>query len=162
MNAIATRLTRDHEELDALLTCLVQDAEAPSACALEASWDLFERRLIHHMEAEERFLLPLVEASNGAEVARTRTEHIQIRDMIAELGLAIELHAVRASDIRKLSDLLREHAKHEDEALYQLAGDKASVAVGHDILDSLKAALHAVVTSATPNRADAARGRART
>lgn len=161
MNAIATRLTRDHAELDALLTCLVQDAEAPSPGALEATWDVFECRLTHHMEAEERFLLPLVEVSNPAEVARTRKEHIQIRDMLAELGLAIELHAIRASDILKLSELLRAHAKHEDEALYQLAGDKAAVAVGHGIFDSLKAALHSLATSASSHQADASQGRAR-
>lgn len=162
MNSIASRLTRDHQELDALLRCLAQDAEAPCAGALEPTWDVFERRLIRHMEAEEQFLLPLIEASNPTEVARTRSEHVQIRDLIAELGVAIELHTARASDIRRLSDLLREHAKHEDEALYQLAGDKASVAVGHGIFESLKAAVHAVVVSAASKRTDIDQRRART
>lgn len=142
MNQLAARLAQDHRELDAILRCLAQDAEAPCAGVLESTWDGFERRLIRHMQAEEQFLLPLVEASNPVEVARTLQEHAQIRDLIAELGVAIELHTVRASDIYRLIDLLRAHAKHEDEALYQLAGDKASGAVEHGILAFLKAALH--------------------
>ena len=149
MNEVAARLAQDHRELDSLLRCLAQDAEAPCAGVLESTWDTFEQRMSRHMQAEEQFLLPLVEASDPVEVARTRDEHIQIRDLLAELGVAIQLHAVRATDIHNLIDLLRAHAKHEDEALYKLAGDKASVAVEHSMFESLKS----VLRLATPARA---------
>ncbi len=158
MNQVAARFAQDHRELDSILRCLAQDAEAPVAGVLESSWDAFEQRILRHMQAEEQYLLPLVEVSNPLEVERTRGEHIKIRDLLAELGLAIQLHAVRASDIYNLIDLLRAHAKHEDEALYQLAGNKASVAVEHGIFESIKSILHL----ATPRDHSAAPPRART
>jgi hypothetical protein len=85
------------------------------------------------MEAEERLLLPLLEASDPAAVARIRLEHARIRDSLTELGVAVELHTVRESHIRELIELLTAHAKHEDAALYRVAGEKASTTVEHGI-----------------------------
>ena len=141
MNPIRAKLARDHEELDTLLKCLAEDVESPGKGELAATWAVFESRLIRHLEAEERFLLPLVEASNPGEVARTRAEHAVIRNAVAELGVAIELHSARKPNITELIEFLRQHAKHEDEALYQLAGEMASVSVEHSILETLKNAV---------------------
>jgi hemerythrin-like domain-containing protein len=152
MNQIQAKLTTDHEELDALLRCLAEDVEAPCAGELEATWAAFESRLIRHLEAEERFLLPLLEASNPDEVKRIRAEHVHIRDSIAELGVAIELHTARKPHITELIGFLRAHAKHEDEALYQLAGDKASVAVEHSILKTLKDAVRSAARELSPDQ----------
>ena len=145
MNQAHSKLLQDHEELDALLQRLAEDVEAPTAATLEATWNAFEGRLLRHLEAEERFLLPLVEASSPEEVRRTRADHARIRDSIAELGIAIELHSIRKAQISELIQFLRAHAKHEDEALYQLAGDKASVAVEHSIFESLKNAVRSTI-----------------
>lgn len=147
MNPIAARLTKDHQELDALLRRLAEDTSAPVPGALETTWGLFEGRLIRHMEAEERFLLPLLEASDAAEVARIRREHVQIRDALTELGIAVELHTAREPQIQQLAQLLDAHAKHENDALYRLAGDKASTAVEHGIAQMLKQAASAVFSS---------------
>jgi len=141
MNQIAERLEKDHQELDSLLLQLAQDAAAPCPGVLEPTWNAFERRVLKHMAAEERFLLPLVEASDPAEVERTRIEHTQIRGTIAKLGVAIELHTVRATDINQLIELLRAHAKHEDERLYKMAGDGASAAVARSVFETLKNSL---------------------
>jgi hemerythrin-like domain-containing protein len=144
MNPIRARLAADHEELDALLTCLAEDIESPCKGQLVATWAAFESQLMRHLEAEERFLLPLVEAGNPGEVARTRAEHAQIRDAVAELGIAIELHNARKPNIVEFIAFLRQHAKHEDEALYQLAGQLASVSVETRILETLKNAVRSV------------------
>lgn len=138
MNSIAAKLTKDHRELDAILRCLAQDAQAPVPGTLQATWSMFETKLIRHMQAEEYYLLPLLEASDPAEVARIRLEHAQIRDSLTELGLAVELHTVREANILELVELLEAHAKHENGALYRLAGDKASSAVEHGIGQLLK------------------------
>jgi hypothetical protein len=90
------------------------------------------------MSAEEQFLLPLLEASDPAEVARIRAEHLRIRDSLTELGLAVELHTVREPRITELVRLLEAHAEHENTALYRLAGDKASSAVEHGLAQLLK------------------------
>lgn len=147
MNQLGTRLTQDHLEIAALLESLSQAADVSDRDALIASWSELEGRLIRHMDAEERYLLPLLEASHPAEVKRTRLEHARIRDLICELGVAVELHAVRSCDIQALIEVLRAHSQREDEELYVLAGDKASVAVEHRVLATLKSvtqsALHA-------------------
>jgi hypothetical protein len=142
MNDIKARLTQDHEELDALLRCLAEDAAAPECGApLHATWCQFESRLLCHMDAEERYLLPLVEASHLAETARTRLEHVRIRRMVYELGVAIELHTARQPAIDALIKLLHEHAQREELILYELAGDRASTVVHEGIVGMLRAAL---------------------
>jgi iron-sulfur cluster repair protein YtfE (RIC family) len=138
MNSIAAKLTKDHEELDVLLRCLAQDAKAPVPGTLQTTWSQLETQLIRHMQAEEQFLLPLLEASDPAEVARIRVEHSRIRDLLTELGLAVELHTIREAKILELIALLQAHAKHENGALYRLAGDKASAAVEHGMGQLLK------------------------
>ena len=149
MNPVGTRLSQDHQELAALLERLSQAAEGSDRQALSATWAELEPRVIRHMEAEERYLLPLVEADHPAQAKRTLLEHAQIRDLIAELGVAVELHAVRSSDIQALIELLRGHSKREDEELYVLAGNKASVAVEHRILATLKTVVRSALRSAS-------------
>jgi len=142
---VRTKLVHDHETLDALLVQLSEEAEDSDRPALQATWNDFETRLVAHLNAEERYLLPLIEADNPREVAQTRREHGEIRDLIAELGLAIELHTARKPDICRLVDLLRAHAKHEEAALYTLAGDRASSTVEHSISATLKDAVRSVL-----------------
>lgn len=149
MNSVSSKLVRDHQELDALLARLSEDAQSCEREALQATWAAFEGRLIAHIDAEERFLLPLVETDNPREVAQTRRDHAQIRDLVAELRLAVELHTVREPDIRKLVKLLRSHARHEEAALYVLAGEKASVAVEHSISSTLKAVVRSALRVAS-------------
>lgn len=163
MNPIAARLTKDHEELDALLHSLAQDAKAPFSDALQATWGAFENKLIRHMEAEERFLLPLLEVTDAAEVARIRREHARIRDSLTELGLAVELHTVREANVSELISVLEAHAKHENDALYRLAGDRASSAVDHGIAQLLRhgAAVAAAFVATRLSSDETKSGRAR-
>lgn len=151
MNAIRATLAKDHEELEALLQCLAEDVESPGQGVLAKTWATFENRLIRHLEAEERFLLPLLEASHPNEVERTRADHAHIRDSIAELGIAIELHTARAPHITELIRFLRAHAKHEDEALYRLAGEQAPVHVEHGVVDIVKHAVQSAVREFGPD-----------
>lgn len=138
MNPVAVKFTKDHDELAALLRCLAQDAKAPVPGALQATWSSFEGKLSRHMDAEEQFLLPLLEASEPAEVARIRRDHARIRNLLTELGVAVELHTVREPNITELVQLLADHAEHENGALYRLAGEKASSAVEHGIARLLR------------------------
>lgn len=149
MNSVGTKLSQDHQQLAVLLERLSRAAEACDREGLAVTWAELEPRLIGHMDAEERYLLPLVEADYPTEVKRTLLEHAQIRDRLAELGVAIELHAVRCGDIQALNDLLQAHAKHEDEELYVRAGDKVSVAVEHRVLSTLRTALRSALRSAS-------------
>jgi hypothetical protein len=158
MNQIGQRLREDHEQLGKLLLALAAATEAPNQDALEASWDALEARLLCHMEAEEHYLLPLLEASHPLEVKQVLTEHAKLRDRIAELGIAIELHLARRPEILALVDELERHATQEDRLLYGPAGDRASVAVAHSLLGALKSALRPrLEASASTPRARAPR-----
>jgi Hemerythrin HHE cation binding domain len=156
MNPIGSRLLKDHAELEEQLQRLAEAASASSP-ELAAIWNVLEGRLMRHMEVEERFLLPLIEASEGAEVERIRSEHARIRDGVAELGLGIDLHSVREPQIAELLRLLRAHAAHENQALYRSSGDKASTAVHHSISEALKSVMRPAPRSGSP---DAKRPRA--
>lgn len=155
MNSAADRLVKNHQELEAMLRCLAEDADAPDCGTLEATWGAFEAAMTLHLEAEERYLLPLIEASHPAVVERTRFDHARIRNLITALGIAVELHTARKPAILELIELLRAHAQHEDEAIYPLAGGKASVAVEHRIAETLRGALH--LASKSPRSAARAR-----
>jgi hypothetical protein len=138
MTQLQTRLAKDHAEIHALLECLAQDVDAPPCGALAATWAELEARLLRHMDTEELYLLPLLEASHPAEVEHTRADHARIRELVAELGVAIELHTVRKPAVMQLVELLQRHAAHEDAALYDLAGARASVSIERRVFAALK------------------------
>ena len=143
MNDVKARLTQDHQELDALLRCLSEDVAAPECDApLQSTWCQFETRLLCHMDAEERYLLPLIEASHPAEAARTLQEHQSIRQIVSELGVAIELHTARQPAMDALVKLLHDHAQREDSILYELSGERTSTVVQHRVAHMLRSALH--------------------
>lgn len=156
MNVLGQRLLRDHQALHAALKQLAEDAEAPQVGQLVRTWASFEKQLYAHLEAEEQLLLPLLEASHPAEVARTRRQHEEIRKLVTELGVAVELHTVRRDDILRLVALLERHAEQENVGLYGLAGERASVAVEHRLAALIKARL---ASEAAPPLGDAARAR---
>ena len=148
MNPVRQRLDQDHRELRQLLLRLAEDAHDPSGSALRTTYSELERRLLAHLEAEEQYLLPLVEGSHPAQADCTRSEHAQIRRLVSELGLAIELHSAREPMISELIRTLDEHAEREDRTLYRFADEKASVAVQHRIAVMLKEAVQLVIAAA--------------
>lgn len=132
MTDLRAQLTKDHLDLDALLQSLAEDATAPESGALQVTWSRFEKCLLAHIDAEERYLLPLVHTSHPSETARTRIEHARILDVVSALGIAVELHTARQPAIADLVTMLREHAEHEDRVLYPLG---SSVAAATTMLD---------------------------
>jgi len=102
-----------------------------------------------HLDAEEHYLLPLVEAGHPAETERTRAEHLRIRRMVTELGVAVELHAARQPVIDELIRMLRDHAEWEDKTLYRWASDSASTSVQQSVSSKLKSAARSALAAVT-------------
>jgi hypothetical protein len=148
MTDLRVQLTKDHEELEALLRCLSEDTAAPECGALQTTWCQFETRLLAHMDTEERYLLPLLETSNAVETARIRADHARIRQLVSELGVSIELHTARKPGITQLISLLRTHAEYEDRVLYDLASQQAPAHIRDKISAALEAAAHFALTAA--------------
>ena len=110
-----------HRGLETLYNDLLADALSDDHRALLARWRRFESALEAHFLAEEELLLPRYAEVAPAETERLRADHGRIRQRIAQLGVDVELHQVRAGAIRILIDELRRHAFREEATLYRWA-----------------------------------------
>ena len=115
-----TYMVRSHRELDALYTRVLNamETDAPDLCAL---WTELDHRLSAHMEAEERFVLPVFARVDRIEALALIREHGDIRALMLELGIAVDLHELRFEKTRDLVTVLRSHSGREDNLLYRWA-----------------------------------------
>ncbi|HEY0468244.1 MAG TPA: hemerythrin domain-containing protein [Polyangiaceae bacterium] len=113
------RLLSDHSALEKLLAelgAVLEDNDSESElCDL---WTRFEQNLRDHLDTEERCLFPLVAAAHRSEVEALRAEHRHIRCALGELGVAVDLHALRKASVDELIGYLRQHALREDHSMY--------------------------------------------
>jgi hemerythrin superfamily protein len=114
-------LRADHERLDRLFDDLTNAAEGTDAAALRATWSAFESGLLAHIDAEEEHLLPRLEERAPEVVLEIREEHRHIRKLVAELGVMVDLHALRKETVDELVRSLRSHAAREDRTAYDWA-----------------------------------------
>lgn len=117
--SIADRLTQHHQRLAALLSELSEAAAGADAPTLHRIWQEAEDGLRSHFDAEERLLLPLLRRARADECAEIVREHQELKEMLDEVGLQVELHIVRRDRIDALIQRLRTHARREDEGIYR-------------------------------------------
>jgi hypothetical protein len=115
-------LIRDHERLDGLFAELLQAFRTEDWATVRAAWTHFETGLLAHLDAEERYLLPLFARAEPGEAAELRAEHGAFRKLLAELGVGVDLHAVSLAVADALVSALRAHALREDVLFYRWAG----------------------------------------
>ncbi len=115
------RLHDEHVRLNRLFDELVDTVETADEPTIVRMWTEFERGLLTHFDAEERDILPGLEARHGEEVRAIRSEHDRIREMVAELGVRADLHTLRKGRVDELVAALHDHAHREDDKLYQWA-----------------------------------------
>jgi hypothetical protein len=111
-----------HQLLELRFAQLMAQVADEDPLDLRCQWLLFERELDEHMTMEERELLPCLMGHDPAEAAAIREEHQQIRATLAELGLAVDLHTLRADAVAAFVHMLRGHARREERLLYPLTG----------------------------------------
>jgi hypothetical protein len=128
-------MVRSHQALGDLYDQLLEamEVDAPN---LRELWSQLDRGLISHMEAEERFVLPAFARVDREEAVMLIREHGQIRALLFELGVAIDLHELRYERSCDLVDLLRAHGGREDKLLYRWADKNldpalATAAIAH-------------------------------
>jgi Hemerythrin HHE cation binding domain len=119
------RLESDHLQMTASLARLVDFAEASDRELLREEWDALEPRVLVHLDAEEMFLLPGFEKAHPADAARVRDQHAQIRTQLGAIGIAVDLHLLRADMVTDFRDLLLEHVAEERRGLYPWAHTSA-------------------------------------
>jgi hypothetical protein len=113
-------MTRSHQYLDDLYTRLLDamEANAPDVGEL---WTELDHSLHAHMEAEERFVLPAFARVDRDEAVTLLRDHGKIREQLLELGVAVDLHAIRHIRSLEFIELLRAHAGREENLLYRWA-----------------------------------------
>jgi hemerythrin-like domain-containing protein len=117
-NRLREGLMADHLWLDEALVRLGFAAESGDAGELQHSWNELESGLTTHLELEERELFPLVEPFHPEGVRALRNDHELIKRRIADLGVEVDLHAVRKQTVDDLVETLRRHSEKEDRTLY--------------------------------------------
>jgi hemerythrin-like domain-containing protein len=130
------RLLHDHLELDALFTRLMDAFQANAREDTQSLWTELERRLERHFQVEERHLFPRFEKLDATETRALREDHTRLRQRLGELGAGVDLKLVRAEVARDFIDMLRAHAKREDELLYRWAREALAADAG-TIIDAL-------------------------
>jgi hemerythrin superfamily protein len=114
-------LADHHERIEEACRDLLSETFADDPRALCHRWRAFEAEVLDHMAAEEEVVLPACARFAPAEVEAIRVEHERLRDLLGQVGMEVELHAVRADTVQRLIGCLEEHARREELALYPWA-----------------------------------------
>jgi uncharacterized protein (TIGR02284 family) len=118
---VSGALAKDHEALTESLERLVDFVSASDMTCVRDEWALFEPAVLRHIDAEQEFLLPAFEQDDPQEAKAIRAEHATIREMLGEIGLALELHVLRQEQVVRLQEFLVNHAAREASSLYTWA-----------------------------------------
>ena len=122
-------MVRSHQHLRDQVTRLLAALQADARADATALWNEFEHKLLDHMEAEERFVLPAFAHVDYGEAAAVLRDHGLIRESLLELGIAVDLHYIRFERSQSFIDLLFRHAEREESLLYRWADDRLSPGV---------------------------------
>lgn len=125
MSTIKEYLTTDHGRCDELFATM-EDAVAKSIDEAKESYEEFAKATERHFQMEERVMFLEFEQKTGmtqGPTAMMRHEHAQMRNLIAEMGAAID-----AKDKDKffgksetLMILMQQHNMKEEQMLYTMA-----------------------------------------
>src|ERR1051325_6658579 len=85
-------MERSHEQLRDQVTRLLAAMQANARADVITLWNELEHKLLDHMEAEERFVLPTFAHIDYGEATALLREHGLIRENLLELGIAVDLH----------------------------------------------------------------------
>lgn len=107
-------MTRNREELRKHCAQLRTAMHADAHDDAQVLWNQLEQRLLHHMEAEARFLIPQL-ARIDLEAARALlADHGRIREHLLELGVESDLHCIREEKAQPFLDQVMRHADLEE------------------------------------------------
>jgi hemerythrin superfamily protein len=119
MTSIRDAFHQDHQRLDAVFDELSNRMRANDVPAAREAWTVFEAGLLAHFEAEEKHMIPTFAKRDPVEAASLLADHAKLRSLLADLGVMLDLHALRDEKVTELVAFLRAHAAREEAALYR-------------------------------------------
>lgn len=108
----------DHERLERMFRGVVAIMHIGHRDEVRAAWLALEAGLIHHLDVEERYILPAFSERFPQEAAHICAEHDEIRKSLVQLGIALDLHELREEAASQFITKLRKHAAREDMFFY--------------------------------------------
>lgn len=121
VDGLRRALSAEHEYLDGLFERLLKCAHQDDRESLLPLWSVFERVLLDHIDWEEANILPKYRVDHPADADAILADHARFRTLVAEIGVAAELHLLREDMVREMIDLLRSHAMREDGQFHEWA-----------------------------------------
>lgn len=119
-------LRHDHDRLERIYAELLESFKGGDWDDVRASWDHLDQGLRDHLLTEEQHVFPILRAAHPREVAELQHEHAELRRVLGELGVAVDLHMVRDDLASALIERLRAHAAREDSLAYRFADEAAA------------------------------------
>lgn len=110
-------LLEDHPKLEQAYQHLLDACEAGSP-EIGELWTALESSLERHFAAEEKYVFPEFMKVSPDEARALRAEHDVIRARLAELGMGVDLHTIKADIAEAFFDALRKHGAREDALLH--------------------------------------------
>jgi hypothetical protein len=110
-----------HQHVEKALRRLREEVFTGDPRQLCEYWRQFESELLQHLRDEEQYILPRFADENPAEAHVILADHAEIRRLLSELGVSVDLHLLRAPIADQLLARLHEHARREDSCMYPWA-----------------------------------------
>jgi hypothetical protein len=108
------RLHEEHDAQTAMLRELGAAAHRGDIAAMTSVFPRLEKATRDQLSLEGEELLPRYFETHAADAAKLRKQHARIRRRLNDLGLALELHALRSDMVDDFIDLLSRHYSWED------------------------------------------------
>ncbi len=134
-------MREDHELLARALSDFAELSRGAGAAAVGQAFCALETGLLAYLAMEDTRLLPGFGDRFPEEAEALHEEHARIRRRLEDLGIALELHSLRADMIDDFIDLLRAHAEREERLLYAWSEHVLSMSERHALFSWLLARL---------------------
>jgi len=121
--AVHDTMLHDHARIEQLLDEVLAAANADDREALGVKWLRLEALLLAHLDTEELYMVPGLARHDATRAAQILADHALIREVLAKVGIGLDLHAVRAAHLQELSTRVREHAAREEVDFYRWADE---------------------------------------
>jgi len=158
---IRSALKSDHAHLEVLLSDVLAVLGDGDREAVAQAWARLDEAVVGHLALEEKSMIPELLKANERAARSILEEHRHVRSRLAELGMQVDLHTVRAAAVQTFCDELRAHARHEDKELYSWAAGHFSPEERKEIVEKIPdwPPARAVRGATAPERAPAKRPR---